>query len=101
MFMPKAWPDEIKMVMTDDSHLTATRAYLGHLIDDALDRFELSPHEVERLETQLHNDLTLAALRYLEHKRYMEGTKFSTYFAWYIMRRVNAKNIVGLRRKRR
>lgn len=99
-FIPKTWPEEVKMVLTDDPRLTNTRVYLGRLINNALDRFELSPIEIEHLETQLHTDLTLAASRYLEHKRYLDGTKFSTYFSWYIMRRLHAKNIVGLRRKR-
>jgi hypothetical protein len=71
---------------------------VGLLLEDALSHFLLSSEETACVRDAIIVDIPIAAKRFLSNGNISEKEyKFSAYFSWYILQRLDA--IDGLKRK--
>jgi hypothetical protein len=97
-FKPLPRQEEIELLRNDTSTFAGAKKYLGPLIEQALQRFTLTPVKRSRLRRQLSLDIPIAAKRFLESPRSTAATyRFCTYFTWYIHRRIDAENLKRVR----
>ncbi|MDQ3808069.1 MAG: hypothetical protein M3298_07880 [Thermoproteota archaeon] len=90
LFHPQDRAEELDLLINDDDEFAKTKQYLGNLIADALNRFDLHTDQLTELHQQLLDDVPVAAKRFLGSEKSMNASyKFSTYFTWYIAERVN------------
>ncbi len=85
--------DELVMLFFDNSKYTKTNLYLDSLISNALSHYpNLSQVKKTVIKKHLKKDVIVAAEKYLD--QYIRSKKikyhFSTYFTWYIARRINS-----------
>ena len=81
--------EELLLVTSAEPTFSKLKQYLAPLITDALGRFELTEEQRQMLSTQLDEDVTLAAQRFLSDNVNRREYSFSVYFTWYIEQRIN------------
>jgi len=96
-FQPKNQKEEFDLINTDNSEFSKTREYIGKLVEDALEHFELRKEQYDKLYVEILEDIPTAVNRYLntiKREKSDADYKFSIYFTWYISQRINAnKNL--------
>jgi hypothetical protein len=86
--------EELQLLLSDNPKFQNTVKYVDLLIEEVLDRFEMTSEQRNELHGRLTLDVTIAAVRYLHNKRDITGAyPFSTYFTWYITDRLERGNV--------
>ncbi|HEV2693333.1 MAG TPA: hypothetical protein VG347_10605 [Verrucomicrobiae bacterium] len=88
---------ELSLLLDPAPGFKKLKEYLDSYIKLALDKFVLSQDTYDRICLELHEDISVAADKYLKSKSREKSYKFSTYFSWYLSERVN--KIHGIKRK--
>ena len=79
----------MSLLKKDDPDFSETKRYLKPYIEDVLAHFSMPEKTYRTLYNNLMNDIPVAARRFLEDNQTKPKYKFSTYFGWYISKRLN------------
>jgi hypothetical protein len=88
IFKPLSVEAEYQLVRNDDENHTHTVAYIHPLIKQALSRRGLTATTKQIVETDLLSDIGPALNRFLQQHKESAPYRFSTYFTWYIHKRI-------------
>lgn len=80
--------EEIKLIENDDSNFANTKAYLDGFILALMKRRDIPMLAYDDLHQTILGDVPRAAKRFLQHARRGAAFRLSTYFAWYVLKRI-------------
>ncbi|HEV2694765.1 MAG TPA: hypothetical protein VG347_17855 [Verrucomicrobiae bacterium] len=90
---------ELSLLLKTEGNFKALDNYLDAYIKTALDGFEMPQHIHDALYRELHEDVPVAAERYLKSDAREKDYKFSTYFSWYVSERLNKNSEIKRKTK--